>query len=128
MTDTAHISPTPGRVVWYYPTLNSADAGFAPADGDKPLAAIVAYVWSDSLVNLAVFDANGVSHPRTSVQLIQDVAGDRPAEAFCTWMPFQKGQAKEQVQRRADQEKLQSMREALVGKQPEIPPSGTARR
>lgn len=87
------IKPTPGRVVWYYPAINSAELGFASAPGDQPLAAIVAFVWSDSMVNLTVFDANGAPHSRTSVQLVQDVQGDRPASPYCTWMPYQKDQA-----------------------------------
>lgn len=80
------IIPTVGRIVWYR-------AGDARPE-TPPLAAIVAYVWSSRMVNLAVFDAEGGHFPKTSVRLIQD--GDSPAgwgEPTCSWMPYQKGQA-----------------------------------
>jgi len=79
------IKPTIGRVVWYHP---SELEGIS----DQPLAALVAYVWSDTLVNLAVFDSNGTSSGRTSVFLFQG-DGERPASCFAEWMPYQLGQA-----------------------------------
>ena len=84
------IKPTVGRVVWYTPYQSDT---FAYTPG-QPLAAIVTAVWSDTCVNLAVFDANGNSHGRTSVLLWQD-DGDNPKPdcGFCEWMPYQKGQA-----------------------------------
>jgi len=53
----------------------------------------VAHVFNDVLVNLSVFDSNGVSHSRTSVKLVQ--AGEAKPEHgyFCEWMPYQVGQA-----------------------------------
>lgn len=91
------IHPTVGRVVWFYPSSNTAEGGFARhADGGGPYAALVAHVWSDYLVNLSVFDANGTPHSRTSVTLLHDDTLATDA-AFCMWMPFQKGQAKAQV-------------------------------
>lgn len=84
------IIPTVGRVVWYYPT--GYDDIAAPTNAQCPLAAIIAHVWSDSCVNLAVFDTNGVSHSRTSVLLVQE-GENRPSGGFCEWMPYQKGQA-----------------------------------
>lgn len=82
------IKPTVGRVVWYYP---------APGDSlvhslGQPLAAHVANIHSDRLVNLMVIDAMGIPHARPSVVLIQD--GDpMPNGPYCVWMPYQKGQA-----------------------------------
>lgn len=76
------IKPTVGRVVWFYDE----------PDQDQPKAAIVAHVWSDTCVNLAVFDANGVSSSVTSVPLIQD-DNPKPGSFYCEWMPYQKGQA-----------------------------------
>jgi hypothetical protein len=76
------ISPTIGRIVWY-------------RDGSsQPLAAIVTYVWSDRLVNLAVFNPNDcLPFGKTSVTLMQD--GDQlpVGESYAEWMPYQKGQA-----------------------------------
>jgi hypothetical protein len=70
---------------------------FAHIDGRKPLAAIIAHVFNDALVNLAVFDSNGMSHSRTSVPLVQ--AGEAKPEHgyFCSWMPYQVGQAAKQA-------------------------------
>lgn len=83
------IKPTVGRVVWYWPSPKEHIVG---NDGGQPLAALVAHVWSDTCVNLAVFDANGCGHSRTSVLLHQD-GNPRPGAGFCEWMPYQKGQA-----------------------------------
>jgi hypothetical protein len=81
------IKPTIGRVVWYHPP-------FTPDSGtnELTLAAIVAYVWSDTCVNLAIFDQNGVAHSQTSVFMYQG-EGERPACSYCEWMPYQLGQA-----------------------------------
>ncbi|WP_423454220.1 crAss001_48 related protein [Ottowia sp. VDI28] len=88
------IKPTVGRVVWFYPSQLTGESGFARASDGQPLAAIIARVWSDTCLNLTVLDADGVPHSRTSVLLVQDPdAADRPAGNYCTWMPFQKGQA-----------------------------------
>jgi hypothetical protein len=74
------ISPTPGRIVWFYP---------APHDGiatlnNQPLAAIVAGVHSDHLVNLAIFDAYGNTQQRSNVTLVQP-GEDAPNHAHATW-------------------------------------------
>ncbi len=81
------ITPTVGRVVWFY---KQQTAG-APHYG--PLAAHVAAVHGSRCVTLMVIGSNGVPFSETSVPLIQD--GDqRPLEGnYCEWMPYQKGQA-----------------------------------
>lgn len=82
------IPPTVGRVVWFRPDPRESLVG---NDG---LAALIAYVWSDTEVNLAVFDANGSSHSRTSIELIQDPQQlENLTGSYCEWMPYQKGQA-----------------------------------
>jgi hypothetical protein len=82
------IKPTVGRVVWYRP----GQAG--ELHTGQPFAAIIAYVHSDTLVNLAIFDHNGrMSEPaQTAIPLYQG-EGERPATAYCEWMPYQQGQA-----------------------------------
>lgn len=81
------IEPTIGRIVWYTPAPNS------PEDfSDQKLAAIVTYVHSNNMVNLAVFDSNGNSHSRRSISLLQDDETETQGP-YCEWMPFQKGQA-----------------------------------
>lgn len=79
------IKPTVGRVVWYWPGPTDEIVGGA----DQPLAGFVAHVWSDSCINLAVFDSNGVAHNRTSVLLVQE-GEPRPSAGFAEWMPYQK--------------------------------------
>lgn len=83
------IKPTVGRVVWYRPSPGENIVG---NDGSQPLAAIITHVWSDTCINLAVFDANGIATNRTSVYLLQPET-ERPASQFAEWMPYQLGQA-----------------------------------
>lgn len=78
------IKPTVGRVVWYVPD---------PTDeflkSDQVCAAIIAYVHAPDLVNLMVIGPGGDTYCRERVDLLQDGASC----AYCTWMPYQKGQA-----------------------------------
>lgn len=92
------IKPTVGRVVWYTPSPIGVDGSGRkifqfPCTVGQPLAAIIAYVHSDSMVNLTVFDANGESHGVCSVDLIQDGQPKPEFGRYCEWMPYQKGQA-----------------------------------
>lgn len=87
------IKPTIGRVVWFHPAKGVSDGGFVYHGNDEPLAAIIAHVWNDSMVNLAVFDSNGTSHNRTSVKLFQDGEDKSDYNSYAEWMPYQKGQA-----------------------------------
>ena len=82
------ISPTPGRIVWFHPAPHD---GIATLNG-QPLAAIVAGVHNDRLVNLAIFDAYGNTQQRSNVQLAQP-GDDVPNNAYAAWMPYQVGQA-----------------------------------
>ena len=81
------IKPTIGRVVWFYP---------AHSFNQQPNAALIAYVWSDDLVNLAVFDATGVATNETSVVLFQG-DGEPPSTPYCAWMPYQKAVASGEI-------------------------------
>jgi hypothetical protein len=78
------ISPTPGRIVWYTPTPHD---GIATLNG-QPLAAVVAGVHNDRLVNLAVFDSYGNTQQRSNVTLVQPGEA-APNHAHATWMPYQ---------------------------------------
>lgn len=102
------ITPTVGRVVWFYPAANTQHADFSPPAAGEPLAAIIAGVLPGhpvDIVNLTVFDAMGFAHARTMVPLLQD--GDERPEGgfFATWMPYQIGQAK----KHADEPKTAAM-------------------
>jgi hypothetical protein len=63
------ILPTVSRVLWFMPARLYGDGIFTHIGSRKPLAAIVAHVFRDDLVNLAVFDSNGMSHSRISAPL-----------------------------------------------------------
>lgn len=80
------IKPTPGRIVHYHPR---ADEGL-PFIGGQPLAAIIAAVHSDRMVNLTVLDANGHPHARQSVRLVQPAdARSLTTGGYCEWMAYQ---------------------------------------
>jgi hypothetical protein len=95
------IKPTVGRVVWFYPQGHQRH--------EQPWAALIAHVWSDTCVNLAIFNANGkpLQDPPTSVLLVQ---GDNEVPSgglYCTWMPYQVGQAQkvEQLEKKLQEAK-----------------------
>jgi len=85
------ITPTIGRMVWYTP--NSWDLTQAVRKDEQPFHAMVVYVWNDRLVNLVVYDHNGMFFTKTSVKLLQDDAMPNEGEPYAQWMPYQKGQA-----------------------------------
>jgi len=80
------IPPTVGRVVHYFHYDPKSDSYTGP------LSAQIAFVWSATLVNLGYLDPNGKHCSATSVYLIQD-GEERPKGHYCTWMPYQVGQA-----------------------------------
>lgn len=94
------ITPTVGRVVWYWPSQQEIDAkSITVIDPSQPLAATVAHVWHDRMVNLSVVDHAGAQFRRTSVHLVQDDE-DRPHTSegpFAEWMPYQKAQQPQQA-------------------------------
>lgn len=82
------IEPTVGRVVWFWPDGEEAFR--------QPLAATVAHVHGPRMINIGYLSANGIPQGgQTSVVLVQE--GDtKPERNYCTWMPYQTGQAKKQ--------------------------------
>ncbi len=100
------ITPTVGRVVWFYPSTRTGSTAFHPPTLNDPLAAIVAKVIGERMVNLSVFDAHGFTHSMTSVPLLQE-AEDVPVDGYyATWMPYQIGQAKKAADREHDAKHL----------------------
>ncbi len=81
------IKPTIGRVVLFVPKESKHGFGFALNAG-KPHNAHVAYVHSDTCVNLTVSDANGKTFGMTSVTLRQP-GEPEPGGDYCEWMPYQ---------------------------------------
>lgn len=74
--------PTVGRVVYY-----NKGTDVTP----KLLASIIAYVWSETVVNLMVIDENGLPNGMTSVN--RAVVGDSAGK--WDWMPYQKQKSQE---------------------------------
>ena len=74
--------PTVGRIVHYYPK------GVSEVD-KRPLAAMIVCVWSDTCVNLAIFDRNGepLQKPPTSILLIQEGNPVPTGGGYCEWPP-----------------------------------------
>ena len=88
------IKPTVGRMVWFWPDRFSREF-IRPSDiEEQPCAAIICRVWGDRCINAVVFDAAGNQHRFSSITLLQD--GDQKPENghYCSWMPYQVGQAK----------------------------------
>lgn len=88
------IKPTVGRVIWVRRSTSF--------DMKQPECAHIVYVHSDTMINVAGWDANGTPFALTSVYLQQDgvPAPDwtKPNASghhgtYAEWMPFQKGQA-----------------------------------
>lgn len=102
------ITPTVGRVVWFYPAANQQTADLTPPAAGEPLAAIIARVVDADAgaVHLAVFDANGTSRSEPYVRLVQ--SGEKsPAEGrYAAWMPYQVEQAKKAEDREHDAKQL----------------------
>lgn len=79
------IAPTVGRIVWFYPN------GAGPRE---PLAAQIAKVISDEFVNIGYLDASGIALNARTVRLCQEGEEPPTSRPYCTWMPYQVGQAK----------------------------------
>lgn len=71
------MKPTVGRIVHFCPTEAVT------------LAAIITFVHSDTLVNLAVFDGLGRTYGQPSVPLVAPGEPKPEFAQFCEWMPHQ---------------------------------------
>lgn len=83
------IVPTVGRVVLFKPG-RSFTGYIAP---DEFIPAFVCKVYSNTLINVGGFDAEGHPFRDTSVRLLQDNDLPLKGEAYCQWMPYQKAVA-----------------------------------
>lgn len=82
------IKPTVGRVVWFLAPNDPIQA-----DKSQPLDAHIVYVHSDTLINIAGFNQDGISFAKTSVFLRADSSVATTGNSFwCEWMPYQQGQ------------------------------------
>ena len=74
--------PTIGRRVWYHPLAIERSI-----DGTQPFDAGICYVYSDTMVNLAVKNEYGYDVPgKTSIRLHQKPEEAQPGEA--SWMDY----------------------------------------
>jgi hypothetical protein len=96
-----NIKPTIGRRVWYWPS--SFDKGrlqlkpdtiMQTGDANQACDAGIAYVHSDTMINVTVADHNGNMHKRTSVPLLGFDDPKPQDNAYCTWMDYQVQQVK----------------------------------
>lgn len=87
------ITPTVGRVVWYYRSRIDHASGMIKR-GNHPFKADIVFVWNDRLVNLVVVDHDGCAFQIEKVKLLQDGDLMHEDEAYWAWMPYQIGQAK----------------------------------
>lgn len=86
------IKPTIGRIVHYH--QNGSSRSPLCYDLGQPHAAIIAFVHTDIWVTLTVMGHDGVARPIASVQLVQPGEPTPiPGHDYCTWMPYQMGQA-----------------------------------
>lgn len=82
------IKPTIGRVVLVHGS-NVQNNG-----PEQPCAALVAFVWSDRLINVGGVNHSGIAFAATSVPLLQDDdVAPTDGSTYAEWMPYQKGQA-----------------------------------
>lgn len=72
-------TPTVGRVVHFFPA--TSDDLYR---NGEPLAATIVRVWTDTCVNLALFDGDAHLHARTSVLLHQD-RNALPTAGYAAW-------------------------------------------
>lgn len=79
------ISPSIGRVVWYFPH------GMKSKNEDRqPLAAMVAYVHTDRGINIGFLNEHGHQQAAQNVYLVQDdIYPDSELQPFAQWMPYQ---------------------------------------
>jgi len=83
------ITPTVGRIVWYWPRVNDGDPR-----SEQPFAAIVAYVFDDRTISIAAFDHVGTVEAHNGIQLAQEGDPVPTHGDYAEWMPYQLGQAK----------------------------------
>lgn len=79
------IKPTPGRIVWFVPGKTFQGS----YDGTQALAGIITYVHSDRMINVSVFDQNGIQYAMTSIPLVQPEDKAPPSGWYAYWMPYQ---------------------------------------
>ncbi len=90
------IIPTVGRVVWYWPPTQARTGIGNVLYLGQPFAATVAAVCDEGgeRINISYVDHEGNPFSRRAVELIQEDEPKPEGGHFCSWMPYQVGQAK----------------------------------
>ena len=83
------IPATVGRIVWLY------NAPLGGRLGYHPFAATIAYPYDDRLINVSYVDHRGETYSLGGVELVQEGMEAPTGRPYCTWMPYQIGQAKQ---------------------------------
>lgn len=84
------IKPTIGRKVWFFTGQNSSD--------NREQDATIIDVHGDRCVSLYVVNRGGTAGAARSVVLVQEGYTVPKVGSYCTWMPYQSGQAKKSVE------------------------------
>lgn len=81
------ITPTVGRVIWYWPSADVLLAGAAYYNPDQPMAATIAAVSPEELVNLSVYDHDGKQFAVKGVEIYegQELAKPEDIHGFAQW-------------------------------------------
>lgn len=97
------MNPSIGRICW----VNM------PVRSDQLCAAIVTYIHSETLVNVACFDRNGDIHPLMRMEFYHGDDGKVPV-GQAGWMPYQvQAQAQRQTQPQVSVEEFEIMKEQI---------------
>lgn len=84
------IAPTIGRVVLFTPNRN------AYPDNTQPWPALICFVHSDSIINVAGFTNEGAAFSGVNIPLLQSDSDTRPIDSgYAAWMPYQQAKAAE---------------------------------
>ena len=84
---TMTVTPTVGRIVWYYPWY-----GTVPPPGGQPRPAIIAFVNNDGTVNLGWWNVDGspgAASGAQSVPLVQEGTAPPTNAAYCRFPDLQ---------------------------------------
>lgn len=93
------IKPTVGRRVWLWMNTSLMPEG-AALDAKQPFDAGIAFVHPDGKINVTFSDHRGRAHGAENLQIFDPKDTDQHTgggEPYCTWMPYQVGQAKAQA-------------------------------
>lgn len=84
------IKPTIGRRIWFWPNQQIVSLlGMAYYDFKQPLDAGIAFVHSDTQVNLSVADQHGQMFGVTAVPIRESGPVEGQERFFAQWMPYQ---------------------------------------